>query len=160
MSQLPPSNPNNPYASPQSGPGIGLPPKPPANVSGKLLPPAIVLLLIGLLGFGVTCFNTVFALTAEVEIDPNLPPLVQEMQRSSVGMSAALIQGAFALVNLTIMAGSICMMKRMAHAFCVLACALAMINFGSFCCVLGFPIGIWGVVILFQQDVKDAFNRR
>jgi hypothetical protein len=34
----------------------------------------------------------------------------------------------------------------------------AMVNFGTCCCVLGIPIGIWSVVILSQEDVRYLFK--
>ena len=33
-----------------------------------------------------------------------------------------------------------------------------MLNFGTFCCVLGFPVGVWSLIILMLDDVKREFR--
>jgi hypothetical protein len=35
---------------------------------------------------------------------------------------------------------------------------LAMLPFVSLCCFLGFPLGIWALVVLFNPDVRAAFT--
>ena len=143
----------NPYSSPSfTGPPGGRPP-----LGAKLMAPAIVLLVLSILGVGVSMFNVVFAFREPV-INPNDPPLVQEMQKGAVGPAAAIVQSICVLMNGFIVFGAVQMMRQKMRGVAIAASVVAMLNFGSCCCILGIPIGIWSVIILMQEDVKAAFE--
>ena len=151
-------NPNNPYASPGMP---GQPPYPPtgSNVKGKVLPPAIFLLVVGILGILATLYAIVAALFLPAPvIDPAAPEFIREMQKGAHGPVAAVVQSFFLLVNIFIVVGSVQMMQLKTWGLGLAASILAMINLGSCCCILGLPAGIWGLIILLQSDVKAAMS--
>ena len=123
---------------------------------GKVVAPAIVLLVISGLGLATSIFNVVFAFS-DPQINPKDPPFIQELKKSSTGPVVATIQSAFVVVNLLIIGGAVQMMRFKTWGFALAASIIAMLNFGTFCCVLGLPVGIWSLVILVQPDVKQAF---
>lgn len=143
----------NPYSSPQGH----FAPQPPQFASGKVLAPAIVLAVVGVLGLGCSLFNVAFAFREPV-VDPNAPPFVQEMQKGATGPVAATIQSIFVLVNAFIIGGAVQMMRLKTWGLALASSIVAMFNFGTFCCVLGFPVGIWSIAILVMEDVRNAFR--
>jgi hypothetical protein len=150
---------SNPYQSPSYSPSqFGSPPPvdPRETVRGRVMAPAIVLVVISALGLATSIFNVVFAF-GEPQIDPNDPPFVRQMKESSTGPVALTAQSAFVVVNLLIIGGAVQMMRFKTWGFALAASIIAMLNFGTFCCVLGLPVGIWSLVILLQPDVKQAF---
>lgn len=148
----------NPYTPPSTSfPSAYGPVTPPPNVSGKVLPPAIVLTIVGVLGIGFSLFNAMYALQ-EPKVDPNAPPFLQEIQKNSFGPTAAIVQSVFVVVNAFIILGAIQMMRMKTWGLAVAATIVAMLNFGSLCCVLGLPIGIWSLVVLMMDDVKRSFS--
>jgi hypothetical protein len=150
----------NPFQSPsfptsQLGPASPFDPR--NSVRGKVMAPAIVLIVISTIGLMTSLFNVAFAF-AEPQIDPNDPPFIQQMKKSSAGPVVAAIQSAFVVTNLLIIGGAVQMMRFKTWGFALAASIIAMLNFGTFCCVLGLPVGIWSLVILLQPDVKHAFS--
>ena len=127
------------------------------RVKGRVTAPAIALIVVGVLGLLGSFYNVFHALTAEPEIDPNAPAFVQEMIKNSTGPAATIVQVVFVIVNLVIIAGAYLMSRIQSWGMALTSTILAMINFGTCCCILGIPVGIWSLVILLQPDVKAAF---
>ena len=123
---------------------------------------AICILLAAGLGFAVDLFGVIVAVvTPQQPIDPNAPEVVQQAQKmmQDMGLSAGIIvQGLFAVLSLVIIIGAVQMLRRKMWGLALTACILSMINLGNCCCFLGIPIGIWGMIMLLNQDVKDAFS--
>lgn len=155
----PPQGQPNPYASPLAQ---GVPPggsQPPSGKMGKVLAPAICLLITSILGMGAGLFNVVFAMVGEAPPpDPNLPDWLNDAQQNNIGTFAAILHTCFFLLNLVILIGSIQMIRMKSWVLALIASILAIINFGSCCCILGLPFGIWSLVILNLSDVKRAFK--
>ena len=146
----------NPYASP--GYSAPVSPTGPLASKGKVMAPAIALIVIGTLGVCGAIFSCVWSMVAEPPpIDPNAPPIVQQFMQGGVGPLALAIQAIFIGVNLVILAGAVQMLRFKAWSLALTSTILAMINIGNCCCLVGLPIGIWGLVILLQSDVKAAF---
>ena len=145
---------HNPYSSPAFSP-------PPMDlrrsVSGRVTPPAIAIVVVGVLGIAVSLFNVAYAF-GEPNIDPNAPAFIQEMQKGSTGPAAIAIQSLFVLVNAFIIFGGVQMLRLKMWWIAVAASFAAMADFVTFCCVLGLPVGIWSLVILMLADVKTAFD--
>jgi hypothetical protein len=146
---------HNPYASPESRPA---PEQGTGRVKGKVVAPAIALMVVGILGLAFSLLNVVVAIIQPVQpIDPNAPEFIQEIQRQSAGPLAAVLQSVFLIVNTLIIFGALKMMKLRSWGWAMTSTVLAMVNVGTCCCVVGLPIGIWSVVILSMEDVKQAF---
>ena len=147
----------NPYSSPQQRgvPKSSRPQKP----SAVVMAPAIALIVVATLGLGFSLFNIFAALTWDAPpIDPNAPPFVQQMEANQVGPVAAAIQSCFAFLNIVIMLGAIQMLRFKMWGVSLTVSILAMLNFGTCCCILGLPVGIWSIVVLSQPHVKKAFD--
>lgn len=57
------------------------------------------------------------------------------------------------------LAGSFAMMRLKAKPFAVTAMVLQIVPCGAgICCILGLPLGIWGLIVLNRPDVKDGFE--
>ncbi len=56
-----------------------------------------------------------------------------------------------------VLTGAIKMKNLRSHGFAMTACILSMIPLYC-CCLLGLPFGIWGLVVLNNPDVKNAFS--
>ena len=96
----------NPYAHPTNfQPG----PRPPF-ASGKVMAPAIVLLIVGLIGLAASTYNVIYAF-GEPKVDPKMPAFVQEMEKNARGPLVIAMQSAFVLVNAFIIFGAIQMMR-------------------------------------------------
>ena len=144
----------NPY---QSNPET-FDPQPPFN-KAKVQAPAIALIVCGGLSFIASIYGAVNALVSQVPpIPPDAPELVAQILKGTVGPMAAAIQTVFILVGLFILFGGIQMLRLKTWAVALAATIVSMLNFGSCCCLIGMPIGIWALVILLMGDVKRAFE--
>jgi hypothetical protein len=146
---------SNPYASPNIN--VSPSPEPQRRVQGRVVAPAIALMTIASVGLALSLFNVGWALTKH-EIDPRGPDIMQQVQKGAVGALAATVQGGFVLLNLLILLGGIQMFRFRTWGLAVAASGLAMVNFGSCCCLPGIPIGIWSLVILLMPEVRAAFQ--
>ena len=77
----------NPYASSRSGTPSRS--RPPGNVKGKVMAPAIALIVVGSLGLLGTFLNIFIALTGQPPpVDPNAPPFMQGFAQGQFGPTA------------------------------------------------------------------------
>ncbi len=130
-----------------------------ADVTGLVMPPAICLLLVGSLGLAASILNIVLAVAFEAPAaDPNAPPFMQGFQRGGFGPVATIVHSGFLLLNLLIVFGGVQMLRHKNRTLAIAASVLAMMNFGTCCCLLGLPVGIWSLVILLREDVTKAFD--
>jgi hypothetical protein len=145
----------NPYQSP--GNDSQNPYELQQRVKGRVMAPAIALIVVGIVGLLGSFYNVFHAFTAKPVVDPNAPVFVQEMSKSATGPVAAVVQIVFVIVNLVIIAGASMMLRIQSWGMALTSTILAMVTFGTCCCVVGSPVGIWSLVILLQPDVKAAF---
>jgi hypothetical protein len=125
----------------------------------SVMAPAVCMLLVAILGVLLALFNTVVAVTQDPPPpDPNVPPFMQDIQKNAHGPLAAGVQAVIAVLSTLTVIGSIQMMRMKSWGLGVTASILSMINFGSCCCILGLPFGIWALVLLMKPEVKDAFS--
>ena len=133
-------------------------PQPPFN-KAKVQAPAIALIVCGGLSLIASIFGVINALVSQVPpIPPDTPELAAQMMKGTVGPVAAAIQTVFIFVGLFILFGGIQMLRIKTWAVALAASIVSMLNFGSCCCLIGMPIGIWALVILLMGDVKRAFE--
>lgn len=134
---------------------------PPGSLTGRVLPPAMGLLVVGLLGFFFSLFLLAIAPKAANAPNP-MPGMIpdenwdqmQELERGPVGKA---IRGLFALISLLIMAAGMQMMRLKSWGLAVTGSILAMVNFQGACCCLGLPVGVWALIVLTQPVVRSAF---
>jgi hypothetical protein len=97
----------------------------------------------------------------------SLPALLGNMPGSdSIPPGLMVFQGAiavvFGIIGLAIAAFILYAAMKMknleSHTLSVIASVVAMIPCFSPCCILGLPLGIWGLVVLLDKDVKACFK--
>jgi predicted Zn finger-like uncharacterized protein len=75
--------------------------------------------------------------------------------------AGAIFGGCFDLVGMLVavvmIVGALKMKNLQSHGLALTSCILAMLPLHC-CCILGLPFGIWGVVVLNNPEVKDAFS--
>lgn len=120
---------------------------------------AICLLIVAIIGLCLDIFNVVVALVGSPPpIDQNEPAFIQEMKRSAFGPAAIVMQSAMAAIAMVVIAGAIQMLRRKTWGLGMAACILSMLHLGSCCCLFGLPLGIWGIVLLVDKNVKNSFS--
>jgi hypothetical protein len=93
---------DNPYASPTaSGSDLA---EPRRRLQGRVIAPAIALMIVSTVGLALSVFNVGWAFTKH-EIDPQAPELMRRIQEGAVGPLAAFVQGGFAVLNGMILLG-------------------------------------------------------
>lgn len=154
----------------------------PDRAKGKVLGPAIGLIVTAVLALGLTVvgFLTqppggVAAQFAEQrkaqleQLDKQQVPAAQKQQQAEminkiydfldkIAPAFPVLNGLLVVGSLLILFGGVQMARLKSRGLGLTASVLAMIPFfSSCCCVLGLPVGIWAIVTLNQQDVKAAF---
>jgi hypothetical protein len=126
------------------------------DASGVLTPPAVFLMITGILGILINGFQCIGAIAA--------PQMFQQQGNPFGGGQAppvelqAILGAVFSLVSLATIGGSVAMMKKQFYGIAMTGAILAMLNIGNCCCLLGLPAGIWALTVLARSDVKDAFS--
>jgi hypothetical protein len=144
----------NPYVSPAY---TGFARQERESASGSILAAALALMAVAGIGLALSLFN--FAMSfGEARIDPNAPEIVREFQRGTVGPVATAMQGGFAMLNLFIIVCGVQMVKLKSWGMGVAGSVLSMLNFGSCCCALGMPVGIFSLIVLMNPNTISIFS--
>ena len=146
---------NNPFQSPlAAGPG-GMPNS--GYALNKVKPFAITLmvtmgLMMLLVVLGIVLNLLGLGLAAQAQNDPNMGLALMQGTIGVVASVVGLAVGGF------IMFACLKMMKLESYGMAMTATILAMIPCVSPCCIVGLPLGIWGIVILNDPQVKASFR--
>ncbi|GIX49851.1 MAG: hypothetical protein KatS3mg132_045 [Limisphaera sp.] len=152
-----------------AGPAAGsIPPSPVPPGAGpvaasKVSGPAIGLLITAGLG-GLMNLITLVSLAAGKRSfmlpHAEIPPEVAEFMEK-FGSSLSMISGLLGLVLAALVAyGAWQMLKIRSFGWALTAAILAVIPCTSPCCLLGLPIGIWALIVLYRPEVQAAFGRQ
>ncbi len=132
-----------------------------SSAVGKTIGPAIGLYVTGGLSLLWGFFLLFVMLTMDAP-DPDMPPNAGSAERAGhlIGFYGTLygLPIMTPLLALATLFGAFCLQTQRVYAMAVIACILASIPCLSPGCVLGMPFGIWGLVMLNQDDVKRAFG--
>ena len=101
----------------------------------------------------------------ESELSPPMPrpdirPMTDLVKNFFVGGSRFALAtsiGQLFVAGVTI-AGSVSMMSLRRFPLAVIAAILSMLPIATPCCVLGLPLGIWALVVLFRPEVSQSFT--
>jgi LSD1 subclass zinc finger protein len=115
------------------------------------LAPAIVLIVLGSIGIVVAFL---YLLVVAVSPGPNGPG-PQNVAAFRLGQIAAVVL-AFCWAGI-VLSGAIQMKNKRSYGYAVTAAVVAMLPC-NLACLGGLPIGIWALVVLCRQDVKDEFR--
>ncbi|HEV3443900.1 MAG TPA: hypothetical protein VG099_04610 [Gemmataceae bacterium] len=132
---------------------------------GLLMPPAVCLLITGILGILINLGQAGYALVPKPPPPAHEGPPkdfmeavqrgIEESQSGPVPLIGGLI---FAGVSFLAMLGGIFMLTRRFYGMAILGSIMAMIDIGNCCCLLGLPFGIWALVVLARPEVKRLFQ--
>lgn len=142
---------DNPYASPRAfhdAEPVGVDLK---KVKWRLLFPGLIMTLSGI-GMTIVAVNAIHQNWVKLRLAPELSPY--EVSK------ARFVSGCFAVSLLTSLFFVYCggqMIRRRRYKLCVTASLLMMIPLLTPFIVLGIPIGVWALVILFRKDTRAAF---
>ena len=108
-------------------------------------------LILGIVGSSRDLIDSLF----RQNVDPEALKLLVEMQDGPT-LIASSIFGLF--VSGIVLIGAFQMSRMRTFPLAVIASVAAMTPFYGCCCCLGLPVGIWSLVVLFNDDVKRAFS--
>jgi hypothetical protein len=156
---------------------------PPAPRRGRLDPmlliPAFGLLLVGVSGLVVNCYQAAqFHLNPEAakeglkaqfaalrqagfgKDDPEDEREKLDAERADKAAGALRVAlPVFAAVSAGAFAGGLAMALRRGYRVAVLGCVLAPLNVVGLCCVPGGVFGLWGLVMLLSAEGREHFRR-
>lgn len=144
------------------------------NAAARVKAPAITMIIIGAIGIVMNTLGGIYSLMTAGAAGELITPEMMDMLNESMGPELAqnyvdfinLTQSpAYAIVNLImglavnafVIFGAYQMLKLQRWGIAVGAAILGMIPCISPCCCLLLPIGIWALIVLFDEDVKNAF---
>lgn len=126
----------------------------------QLLILGIFMLIVGLLWTGYAVINliTVMIEGADALIRDN-PALARQDQANLAAFRFGVFVGSTLgpITGLIVVAGAISMLIRKMRGLAITGSVTAMLPC-SCCCIFGLPLGIWGLVLLNQQDTIDLFD--
>lgn len=125
-----------------------------SSSSGNTLGPAIGLYIMG--GMSLLSLIAGMALSA---FDPDLDDMRGDKDfmfwYQVIHYTSLLF---YAASTLGVLFGAFCMQTRRMYKMAMFGCVLAAIPCCSPCLLLGMPFGIWGIVVLNGDGVKDSFS--
>jgi predicted Zn finger-like uncharacterized protein len=128
------------------------------RVKGKVMAPAICLMVAAVLGVLADAANIVISFTPPPPPQPGMPPWMEEFQKGSHGPTAVIFGAGGIIYCAVIIFASIQMLNMRMWGFALAGAIMSMINCVNLCCCLGLPFGIWALVVLLDQEVKSAFQ--
>ena len=151
----------NPTGQPYGGP----PPSRAAQDPREALNvPAILLLVLGGLGVLFDLLSLVSP-ASDLSFLDRLPGPMDPQAREMATRLGGALAGASRLLALVgvalsgVMAYGAWQMRQLKQYPLALASAIiALLPFGSCCCCLSLPVGVWALVVLSRSEVKDAFQ--
>jgi hypothetical protein len=92
-------------------------------------------------------------------LDPKgVPPQVElEQGADQSTLVSKIVNYGGITVGLITLLSAVQMLRLRTYGFAVTGSILAMINLGCCSCLLGFPFGIWALVILLRPEIKNIF---
>ncbi len=150
-----PYQPSSPFSQP-GGPSL-------QSSRDKLKGPGIGLLVVGglgLVGMGIYLVLTIVGMFIQPEVMAEGNKL-QGPER--IGYFAGVYGFLIALFlnvafQIIVIVGGYKMIRGTSRGLCLTACIVSIIPCTSGCCIFGIPFGIWGLVVLSDENVKRSFR--
>lgn len=147
--------------------GYGRPREVPPEVANLLLGPAIGLLVTGILSLLVQGFFLMHtaAYTPEMVLQ-SVPPPPDPAQREGqelfvrflFGRSGTVFQLISLAMSLMVSLGGVAMAMRKFRGLAIMGSILAIVNLSWCCFLLGLPMGVWSLIVLFRPEVAEVFQ--
>jgi hypothetical protein len=131
---------------------------------GRVIGPSVALIVVACIGLLMQVFslllNNLFGLGAgdsdlPLEGMENMPEFLMPLYSGAFAMAANAVGIGVAVL---VMVGAIRMLNLKSWGLALAASILVMVPMVSPCCTLGLPIGIWALVVMVNEDVKQAFE--
>jgi len=139
-----------------------------SNAHSRAKVPAIILLIVGMIGIG---FDGLWILAYDKEPDLIRAKLLEMMDDAKAFPPDAtpaeinqIIDVFVAIPKFCIVAavlsviGAICTLSRKFFPLAVIGALAGMVHIWAYTCLLGLPIGVWMLIVLFQPDVRRSFT--
>lgn len=136
-------------------------------MQNKVLGPAIGLIVLGVLGIFLVIpeFMIGFADPAmfdelDLPVDEEILDQLKQALRMRIENTSVTWNVVLIVLDIFIVVAGVQMLSLKSWTMAVVANILLMITclFQCCCCPLGLPIGIWGLIVLFDSNVKQAFE--
>jgi hypothetical protein len=123
-------------------------------------PPAVCLLITGILGVLANCVRAVVVLAGGGGQPPgaDVPDFMRKAMEMVTPEMVLISSLVFGSVSLVIVLGAIQMLRRRMYGLAIASSILAMINIECLCCVFGLPVGIWSLAVLLKPEVRSVFQ--
>ena len=123
--------------------------------------PAIALIVTGALGIIADIAYAIYQVWSQAQMAKAFPPGQVDPNYElglRIGKVIVYIIVPLALIwSITLLVGGLKMKKLEGFGLAVTSCILAMLPMNC-CCLMGLPLGIWGLVVLNRPDVKNSFS--
>ncbi|QEG20524.1 hypothetical protein [Mariniblastus fucicola] len=90
--------------------------------------------------------------------DPELTPEMMEMTVNAFGWGGVAFAVLAVLANVIVIFGAVRMLKLRSWSFAMFAVFLAMVPCFQGCCLATIPVGIYAMIVLFDENVKSSFQ--
>jgi hypothetical protein len=130
------------------------------DVRSKVVAPAIAMIVVGTIGLLANLLLATFMLFATSLGVAMSVPGQDKMFEAAGQVFGVLLYGVFAIMAGVMIFGAVKMKNLESYPMSIAACIIAIIPCYQACCILGIPFGIWGLVMLLQDDVKAAFRMK
>jgi len=142
----------------------GYVPPPPSGgdlaARGKVAGPAIGLMVVAGIGICIQILGIIWKLfmgaVAMSQMENDMP--LAGMRSFMMGPIGIVLGFVGVLIGILILVGGMKMRNLENYNLSMLVTILVMVPCVSPCCILGIPIGIWGLIVLMDPNVKAAFR--
>jgi hypothetical protein len=129
-----------------------------SDVRSKVSGPAIGLIIAVSLSLGLLMLGLIFSVWLLVSgVANDLPEPIGMTKETQISIRIA-INVLVQFVNVFVLFGAVRMKRLRSLNLARTACVLAMVPCFGPCCLLGLPFGIWGLVVLSDTNVQQAFE--
>lgn len=120
------------------------------NADAALANPAFALQIVAYAGGGLSAISILMYLVGMLEMS-DMHPGSHRAFHSAVGAAIAAVWVAL------VAKGAAAMANQQGYAMAITGCIVAMVPL-TLGCLGGLPIGIWGLVILLREDIRQQFH--
>lgn len=134
-------------------------------VRAKVQGPAIALIVFAVLSFLGQIGGLLYTVIAGINVDA-IQMMVESGDPSMIGTVASMIGatagGCLGMVfSAVVLFAGLKMRDLQSYTLCMVGSVLAMLpcgGLGCCCCFIGIGIGVWSIMTLMKDDVKEAFQ--
>lgn len=132
-----------------------------ASAYKKVTYPSICLLINGIIN---GMFNLMIIISSIASLKETMNTRIADEAERLGYFAAAIVIPVVAIINIMIapiiIYGAVQMMNLKKYKLSKIASVLTIIPLTSSCCILGIPVGIWGLVTLRKAEVKSSFDEK